>query len=47
MPDLPLAQQIFLGGVVAAFTIFILAVGWAHVYVNLKPAPAKRDQTRR
>lgn len=36
MAHLPLIHQLFLGGVVTAFTAFILAVGGTHIYVNLK-----------
>lgn len=48
MPDLPLAHQIFLAGVVAAFSVFVLAVGGTHIYVNLRRSRTpKRDQTNR
>jgi hypothetical protein len=45
MPDLPLAQQIFLAGVVIAFSAFIIVVGGTHIYVNLPSK--KRDQASR
>lgn len=36
MPDLPLVQQIFLGGVVAFFSTFIVVMGGTYYYVNRK-----------
>ncbi len=36
MPDLPLIQQIFLGGVVTAFAAFIVVMGGTYYYVNRK-----------
>jgi len=47
MTDLPMAQQLFLYGVAAAFSIFILAVGGTHIYVNLPSRARAPDQTRR
>ncbi|MFN3511493.1 MAG: hypothetical protein ACK41C_00480 [Phenylobacterium sp.] len=38
MPDLPLAQQIVLGGVVVAFTTFMVALAGTHIYVLLGEA---------
>jgi hypothetical protein len=34
MPDLPMAQQIYLGGVLCAFAAFMAALAWAHFQSN-------------
>jgi hypothetical protein len=34
MPDLPLSQQIYLGGVLCAFAAFMAAVAWAYFQSN-------------
>ena len=34
MPDLPLAQQLYLGGVLCAFAAFMVALAWAYFQSN-------------
>lgn len=34
MPDLPVAQQIYLDGVLFAFVVFMVALAWAHFQSN-------------
>jgi len=42
MPDIGLIQQIYLGGVIAAFLSFILVLGFGALYSNA--APRKRAE---
>ena len=47
MPDLPFAQQLYLGGVLAAFAVFVVGLAWGHLQAN-RPArqlaPVRADR---
>ena len=47
MPDIGLIQQIYLGGVIAAFVSFILVLGGGALYSNSEPRkrPERQPET--
>lgn len=44
MPSLPLNQQIYLYGVIAAFLTFMVFLAWGYFQANRRPAPARRAE---